>query len=437
MKDLDTRDQYQVLFSKDQYCPVMFLRQPAGTKGLVIVLDQSTYFEGVVRSPEGKPVAGARIRTDRGPKMLKAGYMINKVWSETKADSEGRYRFHVQPDDYAFHVTSPGLGVCRLEKIAIGHGEVRKLDIDLQKGVNFRAIVQDSVSGKPVKGLRLYSWDNKVIDARSDEHGEISIPEMIPGEFSFNVESSTHTRWWSEQATFQETANPESGWIRKFDNLSFNLKVGMAPVIIKAEPGVKIIGRVLDPDGKPVEGATATATFTKTGNSLTGDTRFSFETRKDGNFEMLLPASGNTEYNLMVHDGKYDEWRNWANGVLPPINTQPGQVIKDVVLKLNRPAVVRGTLLNTKGEPVSNLQVRIERPDLLENRYYVPFTQTKADGTFELNYLRAGEQSVIVNPIAFKNYTGPDSSVKKVTLKEGEKIENIILVVDEKELQAP
>ena len=66
----------------------------------------------------------------------------------------------------------------------------------------------------------------------------------------------------------------------------------MAPVTIEIEKGVRIRGRVVDPDGKPVGGATAAPALTGTGNSLTGDTRFSVKTKADGTFEMCCrPAT--------------------------------------------------------------------------------------------------------------------------------------------------
>src|SRR4051812_21607083 len=83
-------------------------------------------------------------------------------------------------------------------------------------------------------------------------------------------------------------------------------------------------GGVHDPDGKPVAGATVAAAHTGTGNSITGDTRFSVLTGKDGAFLITLPASGNVKYNLEAHDGAHGQWRYWANGVVPPIQTNPG-----------------------------------------------------------------------------------------------------------------
>jgi hypothetical protein len=41
---------------------------------------------------------------------------------------------------------------------------------------------------------------------------------------------------------------------------------------------------------------------------------------------MYLPASGEgVKYNLVVHDGKFGKWRNWANGVGEPFSATPGR----------------------------------------------------------------------------------------------------------------
>ena len=59
-----------------------------------------------------------------------------------------------------------------------------------------------------------------------------------------------------------------------------------------------------------------------------------------GGFEVLLPASGDIAYNLVAHDGKFRQWRTWANGVLPPFRAKPGEELRDVELRLARPAAV-------------------------------------------------------------------------------------------------
>ncbi len=424
----------QVRFTKDGFAPVFVTHQPVGEKGLVIALDRTTYFEGVVRGPDGRPAAGAVIRADSGPKMMEGG-LAPEVWTTTTADADGKYRLYVQPDEYAFHVKAKGAGVARLEKTGIGPGQARKLDVALQPGITFRAKVVDSVTGRPVVDFQLYDWQQKDVDGRTDAGGEVVIADLLPGDFSFNVKSDTHTRWWSEAATREwerkHVDDKKTGWQRNFDDLTFNLKAGMPTVTIVAEPAVKITGKVLNPDGKAVGGATVAPARTGSGNSLTGDTRFSVETKADGTFVMTLPASGAAEYNLVAHDGKYGQWRTWANGVLPPVKTTPGQAIENVTLSLTRPAVVRGKVVDAEGRPVVGREVRAHAADRLENRYYDPTTRTKADGTFELRFVRPGEQWVQVAPHWLNGADAPPGTSRTLTLRAGQVVENVELVAAE------
>ena len=143
---------------------------------------------------------------------------------------------------------------------------------------------------------------------------------------------------------------------------------------------------------------------------------------------MTLPASGAAEYNLVAHDGKYGQWRTWANGVLPPVKTTPGQAIENVTLTLTRPAVVRGKVVDAEGRPVAGREVRAHAADRLENRYYDPTTRTKADGTFELRFVRPGEQWVQVAPFWLSGADAPPGTSRTLTLRAGQVVENVGLV---------
>lgn len=142
-------------------------------------------------------------------------------------------------------------------------------------------------------------------------------------------------------------------------------------------------------------------------------------------------VGGADQYNLVCHDGKYGEWRNWANGVLPPIKTTPGQVIEGVTLTLTRPATVRGRVVDAKGQPVAGREVRAAAADLLENRYYDPTTTTKADGTFELKFVRPAKQFIQVAPFWLAAADAPAGSSRTLTLKAGEVAEGVALVAAE------
>jgi protocatechuate 3,4-dioxygenase beta subunit len=422
IRGLDKDRKVEVIVRKDGYTPQLFLMQPTGQPGWVIVLGKKTYFEGRVTDTEGKPVGGARIRANNGPKRAD-GVMITEIWTEAKTDEEGRYRMYAQADVYDIQVRVPGVGAARLQKTALGADEARRLDIALQKAVTFRANVVDSLTNDPVRGVRLWSWQHQGIEGRSREDGTVTIPDMLPGPFNFQVEVSGYARWWSDEAASEwsrRQIDGPRGWQRNFDHLDFDLKPGMASVTIAVEPGVTVTGRVLDPDGQPVAGATVAPALTGTGNSLTGDTRFSVQTDHDGRFTVLLPASGPREYNLVAHDGPYGQWRDWANGALPPFRTKPGEAINDVELRLTRPATVKGRVTDASGKPVAGREVRASAADRLENRYYDPTVTTAADGSYELKFIRPGEQFIQVAPFWLDARQAPEGTSRTLTLTPGE-----------------
>ena len=262
---------------------------------------------------------------------------------------------YAQADNYDIQVRVNDVGVSRLSNTAIEPDEAKRLDIRLVPGVTFWAKVVDTLTGKTVPNVRLWHWQHPGVEGRPNKDGYVAVREMFPGAFRFQVDAPGYVRWWSDQAASLRGRRQvsESGWQRNFDEIDFDLERGMRPVTISLEPGVTVTGRVLDPDGRPVAGATVAPALTGTFNSLTGDTRFSFESHQDGTFAMLLPASGGCDINLLAHDGEYGQWRNWANGVLPPMRTKPGETISGVELRLTRPAIVRGHVTDAAGLPVA------------------------------------------------------------------------------------
>jgi protocatechuate 3,4-dioxygenase beta subunit len=418
----------EVRISKENYSPKLYVRQPLGVEDAVVILGNKTYFKGQIRSSDGEPVTGAIIRASQD---FKAG----KVWTETIGDEQGYYRLYVQNDKYDIQVKADGIGVARMQNVEIGRDEVKQLDIVLDSGVVFLAEIVDSLSGEPVEGVRLFHWQHPGVEGVSDANGLVEIGGMMPGRFEFNVDSRDCVRWWSAQCLSEwnrfKTNPQKGGWQRNFDSLDFDLKVGMKPATIIVEQGVRIRGMVFDPYGNPVSGATVAPALTGTGNSITGDTRFSFLTEEDGSFEMLLPAGKEREYNLIVHDGKYQQWRNWANGVMQPIQTEPGEELNDIELWLSEPVTVRGRVKDRAGQPVIGRKVRSSAFDKLGNRYYDPTAETDEDGYFELKFIRPGKHYIQVAPFWLSAEDAPQGTSLIVTLEASQTIDGIELVAED------
>jgi hypothetical protein len=336
----------------------------------VIVLRNKTYFEGRVTGPDGKPVAGARLRANCGPK-LSAG----EVWNEATTGDDGRYRMYAQADVYDTQVRVPGVGVARLKDTVLGLDEAKALDIRLEPGLVFRAKLVDSLSGQPVAGVRLRGVGSQPgMEGRSGPDGVFTIADMMPGRFDFQVETSEYGRWWSDEAvtTWNRRTIAALGSRRNFDYLDFDLTTGMQPVTIALERAATVSGWVVDPDGKPGAGATVDPALTGTFNSLTGDARFAVRTGDDGKFE------------------------------------------------LSRPAIVRGRVTGPDGRPVARREVRASAADRMENRYYDPTVTTADNGSYELKFARAGEQFIHVAPFSLDARQAPEGTSHTVNLKPGE-----------------
>src|SRR5439155_3734170 len=127
------------------------------------------------------------------------------------------------------------------------------------------------------------NWQQKGIEGKSDKDGNIAIAGMQPGKFTFEVQKKGYTRWWSPDAMqpHQQKQVEAGKFQRNFDDLDFMMAADMQPVKIELEKAVTITGIAQDPDGNPVAGATVAPAKTGSGNSLTGDTRFSVVTKKD------------------------------------------------------------------------------------------------------------------------------------------------------------
>lgn len=438
---LDRREPVEIEFTKAGYCPRLFLAQSTGVSNWQIKLNSRTFFEGRVTDPEGKPVAGARLRASRGP-FRNPHVAIDEVWSEASTDAEGKYRIYLEPDTYDVQMRVPGVGLARHEGTVLRDGDHKQLDIQLQPGPKFRAIVRDSVTNEPVEGIRLWNWQRPGIEGASDSDGILEVDNMLPGNFEFNVSAvgekskfsevaGDYARWWSPDAIKEwerlDLTDRGEGFQRNFDDLEFGIHEGMEPVTIVVERCVRISGRVVNRTGEPVAGATVAPAKTGSGNSLTGDTRYSVRTAADGTFEMRLPASGAAKYNLVAHDGDYEEWRTWANGIGELMQTKPGEVVEDVKLQLSQPCIVRGRVQDANGQPVAKHRVLAQAADKRESRYYDPTTETNERGEFELRFVRPGKHYIQAEPFWLTVEDGPTDAWTLVVAQPDRPTEGVIL----------
>lgn len=409
----------EVTFSAPGYTPRYIAVQPLGRVKHPVVLTQDTFLYGTVRDGSGQPVPQARVRAVAGP-FEGDGVVITEVPYSTTADDEGRFKLFLQGGTYELLVLS-SKGTSRTHGLVLPSGASLLQNVSLEPGVTFRAHVVDSLSGQPVPGFRLLASSD--FAGTSDKNGDLQISNLYSGPLKWNVAAPGVARWWSEQAIHSyERKSIDGGrtaWQRNFDDLSFEIAPQMKPITIVAERGVRIQGRVLDPNGKPVAGATVAPALTGTGNSLTGDTRFSIVTNARGEYSGLFPAGHDREWNLIAHDGQYGEWRHWANGSSPPFKTASGQQIRNFTLRLMRPVVVTGQVVDKAGRSVSHAEVRAVQADRRGNRYYDPTVETDARGRFVLRFVGPGRHFIQVAPFWLLASEAPSASSKTLEVRSG------------------
>jgi outer membrane protein assembly factor BamB/beta-lactamase regulating signal transducer with metallopeptidase domain len=431
----------EMRIARQGYSPFYNPRQSVGGDPLIIRLDRRTFIEGTVVDPSGKPAAKVVVRGEQrdidGP-----GVHIGEVATETTTDEQGKYRLYVHPDVYYLSVTSSA-GVARVDNVAVVPGDQIRSNIQLDQAIELNVDVVDVTTGEPFAGLVLFSWRQPQFKAFSDDDGKLVMNGLLPGKFEFNVGAGEPVemrgqevylngplgRWWSPQAVnkWQQLELQDGQFQRNVDDLTFDLQPDMSTVTIFVERGVTFSGKVLDPDGNPVAGATVAPAKTGSGNSLTGDTRYSVKTETDGSYRVVMPAGNKFEYNLIAHDGEYSTWRKWGGAATQPMQTTPGQEITDVDLTLTLPATVRGKVAGLPNDPRQKVQVRAQATDMRGNRYYDPTTDVAADGSFEIQGIRPGEHMIQVSPFWLHGAHAPPGTSVTVTLNEGETRDGIEL----------
>lgn len=431
-KDSGRNETVEVRFSKEGFSPIYRRKQPLGVEGFRVVLDSKTYLEGQVVDEKGSPVPKARVFANH---QYHLGSGFNRE-TATVTDENGRYRLYLFPETYTVAVVSDNQSVERITDVEVLKNEGQTLDLELHSGIHFKAKVLDAATEEPVAGVVLYHRTEAWMNGRSNADGDLEIAHCLPGDedlqIGFGDARLTHGfivydtkplgAWWSPEARKE--------WHRRKTTevaLMFEMSIDMAPVTLYVEAGVSISGKVIDPDGNPVAKATVADARTGTGNSLSGDTRYSVETKDDGTYQISLPPSGNEEYNLIAHDGSYLKWRKFAAGVTEPMRTKPGQQIKNQDIQLHRGATVRGRVIAEEGQKLGRLEVRAHAYDKRGNRYYDPAAKTDDNGQFEIRFVRPGKHYIQVEPLWLNPEEGPAASYQFIEVKEGETKDGIEL----------
>lgn len=385
-----------VRFSKPGYSPVNVHRVTLGSRGLEIRMGNRTYFEGSVLDPKGQPVPNAPIRAGRmGRRQKPPGEEDD--WLECKADAAGHYRLYTDASTYTLEVRIPKVGVAR-QRLEISNDEAKRVDIRLQPGIRFEGRILDSETQTPLAGVRIANSERVEIDATSDADGKITLDNLLPGNLTFEKPAfKGYVRWWSEQCAVgnQRKSDFPDSMFRNLGSLSFELPQTQSPTILM-ERGVRIHGKVVDPDNKPVADALVMPSRDQMEISVGAIGEFRAMTDREGRFDLFMPGS-EKGFRVTAHDGKINQWLGNANGHSEPIKTKPGEEVNDVVVRLQPPCIVRGKVVDNAGKPLGGKKVLACDFDGHTDLRSGPSASTDQKGEFLLRCVQPGKNYIVLD----------------------------------------
>jgi thiol-disulfide isomerase/thioredoxin len=274
-------------------------------------LEKGVSIGGIVKNEDGEPVPGARIILS-GPPPGDVGERVRSVvapnYHAERTDAEGHWHFDEAPtdlDSLTFRVIQPEYvtSVFACEGFETEDTTIRllpkayflenKVVMELGHGIELSGRVVDE-AGKPVADASLTrnrEWRNPAAALSTDTNGQFKIVNLKPGEMYLTIQ-----------------AKGLAGQTRLLD-----LKNSMPELKIEMAPGKILQGKVVDPAGKPITGASAQMDRMELGPmeydwsvNTDNEGRFSWDSAPEGEHPYYFSAAGyhpRTEPSL-VADGK-------------------------------------------------------------------------------------------------------------------------------------
>lgn len=392
------------------------VRTPRATPLTIVVAGFGGVVKGHVRDSAGRPVAGADVV------ITVRGRAREDAFAGEHADrpSAGVVRARSEPDG-AYRVEDVVLGrVTEVEAAAEGftfHSSTRpqapwsgaEVALGVETTIDLTLVRGGTISGRVVEEGSLHPVPKAtVILQRVD--GSHDWPRLEPlrtvtgDDGTYRVDAAPLGRWIVRGST-AGSYDATMAWARETVDLDSNSGTNSNPppqesvVVLSREgetvehtvvlaPGFWVRGRVVGPDGKPVEGVAIRASggddvlVYRWGGRWARDAAVA-TTAADGTFT----ASGLPPQPAAVLRASKSPFVSTAS---TPFAIGPGIPTPDLVLTLTSGATVSGVVLDTEGKPVEGVTVQCRWTN---DSTYV---KSGTDGTFSLDGVGLGAVSINV-----------------------------------------
>jgi protocatechuate 3,4-dioxygenase beta subunit len=335
--------------------------------------------EGVVRGPDGKPVADALV----GARLAAAGPQDFPVTGRT--DAAGAFRLRMaRLSLYVLRVEARGFAGRTLEKVRPG----TPLTIALDKGGFIQGTVRDGTTGQPIPGARVRTGDASAATFFTDEPDAGRVETTTDGQGRFRLEGL---------ASGLQTVSATSRGYGRVRKGSVHLG---ATIELLLFPGAALRGVVRGPGGRPVAGATvrAEADIVRPGLAASPEA-----TDTQGRFEISGLEPGT--YRVIAFK------KGMAPGTASGIAVERSGDV-DVDIALEPGTRVHGRLVGAEGEGVAGLVV-LRELDGKPVRFLAELLRADAgaDGRFAIDTVPPGAHALGV--------TAPGYGAKRVEVEVG------------------
>jgi len=354
---------YHLTATKEGYAPGRAEVGSDRTEGVRIVLRPGATVEGAVKDSKGALVQGATVNLGED--------------RSTLTDDKGRFRLdHVESQKYKIFAEKEQSRSREIEMNVGWDDHVRGVELALRDKkewtYSISGRVLDAMDGKGLADITVRFWSPAGIETKTYSSGQFVLTEVPPGNYTFYLPDLPRPHIGPIR---EEAVNVED---RDIQNIVIRLKRGAAAA-----------GRVLLPSGEGAWEAKLSLLHPTYGLQKYFGRRVMADSEGRFKVEGLHPAMG-----CRIRA----DLKGYAPGLSEPFNLRQEDKIKNMVIRLERPGKLSGTVRDDQGKPApGNFWLKatfLEADDGWDNAGIGGRATPGADGRFEITGLPPGKVRV-------------------------------------------
>jgi uncharacterized GH25 family protein len=346
----------------------------------LIVLRKGVTIRGLVRSKQGKPIPGARVRaTDIFRTRHLSLHIAEECVSWATTDESGKFKLAGVPDRGAsVRITARGFHDFEAQHA----NQFTPVVVQLEAGGTAQGVVIDA-AGKPAAGLSVranFEQTETSYAVNTDEKGRFAVPLRFPGRYRL-------------MAAFKDSAGSRQEWTGVFSGSQSDVRIQLpADRTVAKNTGLRIRVKAKS-DGKTITNFKGVVVWispqTWKHNTKYLSQAFDRSARSsDAQHELVLPGpkgrQPDTGRILVKAKGYASTFKD-----VEANDTRRAEI----EVQLDPEAVIEGVVVDQKtGKPIEGAEVRV-----IPNKLGQEIVKTDASGRFRVSGLSQGMHSIVVS----------------------------------------